>query len=81
MEDWAPGMAATALMIREQLGYRWDRTHGVDHDAMWNWSFRGLMSDSWLVLTHELGVEEQEAQATLMSVQKQVSCTSATRIT
>ena len=70
VEDWAPGLAAAALVIREQLG--WDRTHGVNHDAMWKWSFRGLMLDSWLVLMQELGVEEQEAQATLMSVEKQV---------
>jgi hypothetical protein len=44
VEDWALGLAAAALVIREQLG--WDRTHGVNHDAMWKWSFRGLMLDS-----------------------------------
>ena len=32
VEDWAPGLAAAALVMREQLG--WDRTHGVNHDAM-----------------------------------------------
>jgi hypothetical protein len=31
------------------------------------------MLDSWLILMQELGVEEQEAQATLMSVERQVS--------
>ena len=64
-------MAAAVLVIREQLG--WDRTHGVNHDSMWKWSFRGLMLDSWLALMQELGVDEQKTQATLMSVEKQVS--------
>ena len=59
------------MVIRERLG--WDRTHGVNHGAMWQWTFKGLMLDSWLVLMQELGVDEQEAHATLMSVEKQVS--------
>ena len=73
VEGWAPGLAAAALVFREQLG--WDRTHVVNHDAMWKWSFRGLSRptlDSWLVLMQGLGVEEQKAQATLMSVEEQV---------
>ena len=73
VQDWAPDLVGPAVLIRERLG--WDRTHGVNHDDMWKWSFRGLMLDSWVLIMRELGVEEQEAQATLSTVERQVTNT------